>query len=339
MMRSMLADQPYSEVVKTQGESAMRELTSTFSTLSPSTSFMSFVSGSNSAFNSSIFFFSSSSSMSRPSLVVLLSFLPSNSFSCCHVQHLDALLTECLQEWRGRDCCNALARDVEDVVLPLLHAVNILLQADLLVARFGGVEAKELGNLGAVGGVFMHPKLQALAKSLVELLVVVLLFCNFRKHLEALLDKVLLDHSEDLVLLQGLTRDVQGKILGIHNTFHKVQPFWHELFAVIHDEHAANVEFDVVSFFLGLEEIKGCPARHEKQGPELKLTLDAEMFHCKVVLPVIRQRLVEGLVLVELFPLMRDFFDLLGLLFLLFLLLLLVNFLDLGLSFSLLFST
>jgi len=83
MMRSMLADQPYSEVVRTQGESAIRELTRTFSTLSPKTSFMSFVSGSNSAFNSSIFFFSSSSSMSRPSFVVDFSFLPSNYLSCC----------------------------------------------------------------------------------------------------------------------------------------------------------------------------------------------------------------------------------------------------------------
>merc|ERR1712039_748203 len=83
MMRSMFADQPYSEVVSTQGESAMRELTKTFSTLSPRTSFMSFVSGSNSAFNSSIFFFSSSSSKSNPSFVVDFNFLPSNSFNCC----------------------------------------------------------------------------------------------------------------------------------------------------------------------------------------------------------------------------------------------------------------
>merc|ERR1712226_1739979 len=85
MMRSMFADQPYSEVVSTHGESAMRELTSTFSTLSPSTSFINLVSGSNSAFNSSSFFFSSSSSMSKPSLVVDFNFLPSNSFSCCTV--------------------------------------------------------------------------------------------------------------------------------------------------------------------------------------------------------------------------------------------------------------
>merc|ERR1711957_454278 len=83
MMRSMFADHPYSEVVSTHGESAKRELTKTFSTLSPKTSFMSLVSGSNSAFNSSIFFFSSSSSISRPSLVVDFNFLPSNSFNCC----------------------------------------------------------------------------------------------------------------------------------------------------------------------------------------------------------------------------------------------------------------
>merc|ERR1712021_69731 len=83
MMRSMFADQPYSEVVKTHGESAKRELTTTFSTLSPSTSFINLVRGSNSAFSSSIFFFSSSSSMSRPSLVVDFNFLPSNSFNCC----------------------------------------------------------------------------------------------------------------------------------------------------------------------------------------------------------------------------------------------------------------
>merc|ERR1719421_394688 len=41
MMRSMFADHPYSEVVRTHGESTMRELTSTFSTLSPRTSFIS----------------------------------------------------------------------------------------------------------------------------------------------------------------------------------------------------------------------------------------------------------------------------------------------------------
>merc|ERR1712032_709261 len=82
IIRSMLADQPYPDVVCTQGESAIRPMTTTFSTLSPRTSFMSFVRGSNSALSSSSFFFSSSSSMSKPSFVVAFSFFPSNSFSC-----------------------------------------------------------------------------------------------------------------------------------------------------------------------------------------------------------------------------------------------------------------
>merc|ERR1711865_953053 len=82
MIRSMLADQPYSDVVKTHGESDNRQLTMTFSVLSPRTSFMSLVNGSNSALHSSSFFFSSSSSMSRPSFVVDFNFLPSNSLSC-----------------------------------------------------------------------------------------------------------------------------------------------------------------------------------------------------------------------------------------------------------------
>merc|ERR1712166_668164 len=83
MIRSMFADQPYSDVVRTHGESTMRSLTMHFSTLSPKTSFISLVKGSNSAFNSSSFFFSSSSQISRPSLVTDLSFFPSNSFNCC----------------------------------------------------------------------------------------------------------------------------------------------------------------------------------------------------------------------------------------------------------------
>ena len=67
----------------TPGEPAMREPTMTFTTLSPSISYMSSVSGQNSAYTSSSFFFSSSPSMSRPSFAVLSKTLPSNSRSCC----------------------------------------------------------------------------------------------------------------------------------------------------------------------------------------------------------------------------------------------------------------
>merc|ERR1711881_591645 len=60
MMRSMLADQPYSPVTRQQGEVERRSETTTFSALSPSTSFMSLQRFSHAAFFSSNSFFSSS---------------------------------------------------------------------------------------------------------------------------------------------------------------------------------------------------------------------------------------------------------------------------------------
>merc|ERR1711871_1706693 len=83
MMRSMPAVQPYSPVTRQHGESTTRCEQTTFSHLSPSTSFMTLHRSSKAALVSSQAFFSSSvSSISRPSLVQQTSFLPSCSLSC-----------------------------------------------------------------------------------------------------------------------------------------------------------------------------------------------------------------------------------------------------------------
>mmetsp|Transcript_67568 Transcript_67568/g.106348 ORF Transcript_67568/g.106348 Transcript_67568/m.106348 type:complete len:230 (-) Transcript_67568:654-1343(-) len=192
----------------------------------------------------------------------------------------------------------------------------------------------------------MHPELQALAECLVKLLVVILLLCDLCEHLQALLHQILLDHPQDLVLLQGLTGDVKRQILGIHHALHEVQPFRHQLLAVVHDEHATNIKFDVVAFLLSLEEVERRPARHKEQGPELQLPFHAEMLHSKVVLPIVGQGLVEAsilfirhvlrlahperFVLVKLFPFVGHLFDFLCFFLLLFLLFLLVDLLNLG---------
>jgi hypothetical protein len=84
--------------------------------------------------------------------------------------------------------------------------------------RLGRVEAKELGELRAVVGVFVDTELDVLAKGLVELLEVVLVLGNLAKQVHALLDDILADDLEDLVLLEGLTRNVQRKILGVNDT-------------------------------------------------------------------------------------------------------------------------
>merc|ERR1719152_78198 len=76
MMRSMFADQPYSPVTRTHGESARRVETTTLSTLSSRTSFMSLQRPSVAALAYSV------SSILRPSFVAERSFLPSYSLSC-----------------------------------------------------------------------------------------------------------------------------------------------------------------------------------------------------------------------------------------------------------------
>merc|ERR550534_1730239 len=55
-----------------------------------------------------------------------------------------ALLPQRLQERRGGNGDDALPGDVVDVLLPLLHAVDVLLQADLLVARLRRVPPQQL---------------------------------------------------------------------------------------------------------------------------------------------------------------------------------------------------
>ena len=117
-------------------------------------------------------------------------------------------------------------------------------------------EAQELSELAAVLGVLVDTKLHVLAERLIELLEVVLVLRNFLDQVEALLDDVLADDLENLVLLEGLTRDVEGKILRVDDTLDKVEVFGDDVLAVVHDEDAANVELDVVPLLLGLEEIE-----------------------------------------------------------------------------------
>jgi len=82
MILSIFDDQPYSPVTKTHGESVILVPTKTFSILSPKTSLINLHNGSYEAFYSSNLFFSSSvSSKSKPSLVQFFNFLPSKSFN------------------------------------------------------------------------------------------------------------------------------------------------------------------------------------------------------------------------------------------------------------------
>ena len=261
------------------------------------------------------------------------------------VEDLEALLLEAFEEGGLLDGGDGLTGDVEDVLLALLHAVAVLLEGDELLTGLGGLVPEEIGDLVAVGGVLVDAELEVLAELLVELGVVLLVLGDLVEELEALLDEILLDDAQDLVLLEGLTGDVQGKILGVDDTLDEGEPLGDDVLAVIHDEDTADVQLDVVTLLLAFEHVERGAAGGEEERLELELTLDGEVLDGKVVLPVVGDGLVEGtvllggdviglahpegLLLVELLPLVRDLLDLLGLL-LLFLLGVLIDLLDLG---------
>ena len=195
----------------------------------------------------------------------------------------------------------------------------------------------------------MDAELEVLGELLVEDLEVVLLLSDLVEQLKGPLDDVLLDQLDDPVLLKGLTRDVQRKVIRIDDTLEEVQPLRNEILAVVHDEHTPHVQLDVVQLLLRLGQVIRGPPRDEQADSETNITLDPEVLDSKVLLPVVADALVElgilvlgdlrrgphpqRLVLVDEFPLVLDGRHLL---LLLFLLLGLVDLLDLVLTFLLL---
>merc|ERR550514_1843511 len=146
---------------------------------------MSFVSGSNSAFSSSTFFllvlvFDVQALLGRrlQLLSVELLQLLNGVFidGVNHIQDFQPFLPQGLEEGTGGDGSNALASNVVDVVLALLHTIDILFQADLLVTRFRSVEPQELCHLGPVRGVLMDTQLDVLGELFIEFLVIILFF-------------------------------------------------------------------------------------------------------------------------------------------------------------------
>eukprot|EP00959_Pyramimonas_sp_CCMP1952_P094284 1972302-Pyramimonas_sp.AAC.1 len=250
-----------------------------------------------------------------------------------HVEHLKALLLQALNEGGVLHSLAGLAGDVVDVLLALLHAGDVVLEGGLLLARLGGVVAQQVSQLGAVLGVLVDAELEVLAERLVELLVILGVLADLLEHLNALLHDVLLDDLENLVLLEHLAGNVKGQILGIDHTLDEVKELGDEVLAVVHDEHAAHVQLNVVGLLFAIEHVEGGALGHEEHGLELQLTLNGEMLGGKVVLPVVGEGLVEGgvlvagdlvgvahpdgLLLVHKGPLVGHLLDLLGLLLLL----------------------
>ena len=120
------------------------------------------------------------------------------------------------------------------------------------------MESKEFSELATVLSIFVDAKLDVLAEGLVELIEVVLILCNLSEDVQALLYDVLADDFKDLVLLQGLTGNIEGKIFRVDDTTDEVQVFRDDVLAIIHNEDTTNVELDIVALLLCFEEIEWC---------------------------------------------------------------------------------
>lgn len=127
----------------------------------------------------------------------------------------------------------------------------------MLLSRLGGEESEEFSELATVLGILVDTELQVLAEGLVELLEVVLVLSDLADEVHALLDDVLADDLENLVLLEGFTGDVEGKILRVDDTLDEVEILGDEVLTVVHDEDTTDIELDVVTLLLRLEEIEG----------------------------------------------------------------------------------
>lgn len=133
----------------------------------------------------------------------------------------------------------------------------LTLERNLFLGRLAREEAQVLGKLGAVVRVLVDAELEVLAKVLVELLEIVLVLGDLTEKFHALLHEVLANDFENLVLLQGLTGDVEGQVLGVHDTLDEVEILGDQVLAVIHNEDTSDVELDVVALLLAFEEVEG----------------------------------------------------------------------------------
>merc|ERR1719152_258450 len=195
-----------------------------------------------------------------------------------HEDDLVALLLELLEEGRRLDGALRLAGHVVDARLVVRHARDVVVERRLLLAGLRRVVAQELGDLRAVGRIFMHAELQVLVEGLVELLVLVLVLGDLVEELDGLLHQVLLDDLEDLVLLERLARDVEREVLRIDDALDEGEELGHQVLAVVHDEDAAHVQLDVARrLLLGLEEVERRALGHKEDGGEFELALDGKV--------------------------------------------------------------
>jgi len=115
----------------------------------------------------------------------------------------------------------------------------------------------------------MNSEFEVLSELFVELLIVLGILNQLRDHIDASLGDVLLNDLQNLVVLQEFSGDIQGQVFRVNDSLNKIEIFWDQVLAVVHDEDSSDVQLDVVLFLLGFEHVEGCSFGEEQDSFEL----------------------------------------------------------------------
>ena len=102
----------------------------------------------------------------------------------------------------------------------------------------------EFGKSGSVSSILNDSKLNVGGVFLPELSVLVIR--DLLDHIQSLTNKFLLDNLEQFVLLKGLSRDIQWKIIRVDNTLDKTEIVGHHVLEIVSDEDTSDIELDIL---------------------------------------------------------------------------------------------
>ena len=119
-----------------------------------------------------------------------------------------------------------------------------------------------------------------------------LVLAQLRQRVEHFFREAVLYLSRLAVLLEHFARDVEREVLGIYDAFDEAHIFRYELLAVVHYEHAADVELHAVLAVL-IEKVHRRARRDEEQRAEFAHALGLVVDALERVFPVVRDVAVE----------------------------------------------
>ena len=214
-------------------------------------------------------------------------------------QNLDAPLSEHLEVRARAGRGEAVRGQIVDRLLALVHPLDIGREGHrrLSVLAGGRMEPEEGRNRVPVRGVLDHPFLEHLAELAPELRV--LLRITLGELVEGPEDPLHGPGPDRLhlpVRLENLPRDVQRKVARVDHPAHEAQVRREQVPGILQDEHPPHVEPEATAH-VAVPEIERSPPGHEQEHGVLDVSLDPRVDDVERGLEVVRDVLVELLVL------------------------------------------